>query len=1049
MGTGRQHARSGHSYGPLAAALVMALWGLPAHGYTVVGHWQYDSSGSQSVTDQSGLGNHMTLGSAAGVDANDPAYSTDDPQVAAGNHSLDFDGGNDYCRRTDTPSLNPATEFTLATWVKLDSLDLGDQDVLISNIEAFGASGGYQLLFAGGANPSLVVMYRDGSYTDRGLGHSVSGWDTDTWYHVAGTYDDQSGGTGELKLYIDGQLKASNGSVPGQIVYDNTPNFFLGTNYDGDGGGNTFDRELNGHLDETYVIADELTDSEVRELAEVDQRWVKVGSGNGSVKANWEMAKIPTYNSNVTLPTQGSAYTVTVDFGPWEINGLTIESGATADLAGQTLTVNKKATVNAGAELNVGSGAYHGDLGLFGTLRLAGGDVHDDVDTNGGCHIIGHGTLHENLDLDGGELRAQGGQLQLKKALTTHAGSVLNVESGATLDVPNNAWTNLGTLTLYGGSITGQTLTQQGTLSTSAGSGTSIIENVTFHASGNNTINAGSTLRITGTGAINGIVLPGTGTLQVADGGSVGGYGNVFPNVVVDDGTLDANTHLGPLVLWGNLTVNAAGQALGTGGQDLYVKGLTTINGGSVVGSSATAIRLEGGTVNGGTLRANGAVVHVHNSLTVEPGARAYASSLSTLNIVAGTNVHNRGAIDADFGTVIVAGTVKSNAANTGDFSATAATMIVTGLVETDCYNTFTAKAGGTIDFDTDLSTGTFVDGADALRLLGGTINLNVGRTLTVEAGHILRGQGKLLDEGRFLINRGTIEADGGTLRVRGGITNSGVMRPSAGSTLRVGSTLLVEIGGEVSATGTGQVDLQSPLTNNGTVSSRAGGAITLGTVVNDGLIEIRNGGGTAQMSVGSASGGGIYEIEDGTMVFSGLTLGATAELHDMNSAASVDVLGDLTNQSQATAGFDADQLTLRIYSRLGAIGVPHNVTWQAQDKGRSLAGLDDNLAVGTLVFGDGLGGAASDTFTLSADTILYCYGLEILGDADVDLNGATIYYLRDGTPYNGITGAGFTDDGTWHGGDILEIPAAGAPIPEPAGLALAAVALAARRRRR
>jgi len=84
-------------------------------------------------------------------------------------------------------------------------------------------------------------------------------------------------------------------------------------------------------------------------------------------------------------------------------------------------------------------------------------------------------------------------------------------------------------------------------------------------------------------------------------------------------------------------------------------------------------------------------------------------------------------------------------------------------------------------------------------------------------------------------------------------------------------------------------------------------------------------------------------------------------------------------------------------------------------------------MAVGSMVFGDGIGMSGSDSFRIVGDTTLYAYGLSILADATLDLGGRTLYYLRNGVEYNGILGTGLQQQGSYKNGNLIEI------IPEPA----------------
>jgi len=101
--------------------------------------------------------------------------------------------------------------------------------------------------------------------------------------------------------------------LAGQLSYDNTPYFHLGTNYDGNGFLNANERELNGRMDEAYVFSTELSASAVRDLAQVTQTWVG-GNGNGADPTKWMIPKVPaTVQLHPARLRRRSAYTVTVD----------------------------------------------------------------------------------------------------------------------------------------------------------------------------------------------------------------------------------------------------------------------------------------------------------------------------------------------------------------------------------------------------------------------------------------------------------------------------------------------------------------------------------------------------------------------------------------------------------------------------------------------------------------------------------------------------------------------------------------------------------------
>jgi len=94
------------------------------------------------------------------------------------------------------------------------------------------------------------------------------------------------------------------------------------------------------------------------------------------------------------------------------------------------------------------------------------------------------------------------------------------------------------------------------------------------------------------------------------------------------------------------------------------------------------------------------------------------------------------------------------------------------------------------------------------------------------------------------------------------------------------------------------------------------------------------------------------------------------------------------------------------------------------------------------LTFGDNLGLPESDMFQIMDGSTLYCYGLSLRSDVDLDLGGNTIYYLPEGMSHNGIQGMGFEDLGAnWYNGSIL-------PIPEPMTMILLLIGLVGLRRK-
>ena len=1126
----------------------------------VEGDWQFNWPYLvQTLRDESANGNDLIRGSTINVDGNDPGFSLDVPQPANGNNSTDYDGIDDFAYRAMNASLRPTGEFTLATWVKLDSLSLGnglpdDQDVMISCIGAFGSSGGYQLLFANDAqsNPNVGIHFRNAAGADMGTGISLNdplvGWQAGVWYHVTGTYDAGTSNS-EVKVFIDGREMVSD-TMAGQVSYHNTDWFVLGTNYDGVGGvgigGGGHERELDGHLDNTQVWSDELTDNEIRELAQIDLDWANPGTGgDGSFRTNWYIPKLPGYASNVRLPYDATAYTVRVD-GDWEVRDITIENNATGHLDGFDLQVGKGGLVQAGGTLHVEDAIFtpDSDIDVSGTLKveanpgqsasvaggvdllgsgelhLLGGTVSGSVDTGDSTTIRGYGTVSNGLDTNRGMIRAEGAGKTLNVSFDGNDidHGTLSATAGATLNIDDTAaQTNKATIDLNGGDLT------------HTGATTVLTNEYIITGSGHikkyRVNNASGTIQVDALGDVLTIeegfdASSAGGTINVTGGGelSIGAAWNNDAVVTMNNGSITGQEFLQR----GTLTSRGAAQTNTLQNVTFDPTGTTIIQDGST-------LRISGsGDLNGATISvgAGGGTLSVAAGVTFEGAGTVYS------------DVANQGIFRADGGTISVDGTIKSGVANDGDFSATSGALSINAPLEYAPlnYNTFTANGGGTIKFADDLATGN-LSVADALRPRGGTITLrDAGETLTNALGKTIAGTGALLEENRNLVNRGVIEADGGSLNVHGDITNYGTMRACAGDSLAVNSTLAIDSGGSIYAADGGSVTIGSSLDNDGEIYAAGGGQLTVqdtaptgsgtfdaragGTIqfvdgfsnasltradalqldggritvmsgqmtnangmqivgsgtllggkpvprklINEG--EIIPGGGAIWFADPVENAGTIYADGADSVVFSAnldvknggvvsltdtqmlcgasLSIQSGGYLVDNGSPSTMEVRGSLTKYAGAESDFDGDQVTVEIYS-IGIIAVPHTVQWEADDVGADVSGLDDNLALGSLIFGDGLGGAMSDIASLGDDTTIYTYGLSVLSDAKVDLAGRTIYYVIEGFEHNGIVGTGLWLEGhvEYNGGALV-------PIPEPATLSVLALGslVFLRRRRR
>ena len=157
----------------------------------LIGYWKLDEGEGETAADSSGYGNTATL-------RNGPAWSADTPDTDFYDaSSLRFDRTNAPYVLTDSiPKLDEAETLTLSTWVRLASTP--------------GGSGLTYMRFITLENEKTVLRYYDDNGTGKlqfymrigGSIHSIlvdHTWATDTWYHVAGSYDGST-----MRLYLNG-----------------------------------------------------------------------------------------------------------------------------------------------------------------------------------------------------------------------------------------------------------------------------------------------------------------------------------------------------------------------------------------------------------------------------------------------------------------------------------------------------------------------------------------------------------------------------------------------------------------------------------------------------------------------------------------------------------------------------------------------------------------------------------------------------------------------------------------------------------------------------
>ena len=622
-------------------------------------------------------------------------------------------------------------------------------------------------------------------------------------------------------------------------------------------------------------------------------------------------------------------------------------------LTGGKLNINGKA-VSLGT-LSGTAGEVALGTGTAGTLTVAQGATGEFAGVISGVgNLIKDGTATltlSNANTYSGTTTIKGGTLSITNNAGLLGGTVVNVNSGGTLDI-KDANLNALNLGLSGqgnagaGALTGSGVARYaggltldadayiggtGTLSlggalqgvpsrqlTKVGTGTLVLESNSGSFRGDTTIASG-TVSVRNDAAL------GTGTVTVSSGGTLNIDGAILSatsltlngsGTPAGDGALTgsgAAGFTGPITLGSATTIgvgNAATLTLSDGIAGGATAGLTKAGAGTLVLNGA-------GTYSGGTSIQAGTVT-AGNATALGTGVTTVATG-STLNID-GVTLTSPAALSLE-GSLIGVGSAAYNGAVS---IASSTASIGTGPASSDALTLNSPLTGLGL---TKVGAGTLsLSGANAYTgsttINGGTLALNAGATLPASLPTTLAG--------------------GTTLRLNGTAQQIGDLTGGAGAQLELGATLTV--------------------TENG-ATSFAGAISGPGNLIKDGS-------GTLTLS-GANSYSGTTNINAGTLTVSGSgTLGADAAA--VASGATLNLAG-VTLTSPSTLNLSG--------SGVGGIGALTG-TGTAGYNGAITLGGATTVGVGTL----------GDTLTLSGGIAGAGMALTKVGAGTLVLNGAGGY---------------------------------------------------------
>ena len=629
--------------------------------------------------------------------------------------------------------------------------------------------------------------------------------------------------------------------------------------------------------------------------------------------------------------------------------------------AGDTLNFNDDTTLTVAAGGFAGSGSIIDN----GTININGGYYGSTLSFTGAASLSGTGTLNLNsgsssvytnnslLTVGAGFTVAGQGNVGNGSTTFSNGGTFNANQSGGTLNVlPGGAFTNTasglleasngGVLQLNGnngGAFTG------GKVQALDGSTVNLVNGVTV---------TGATLATAGTGTVNNT---NTATLANVTNNGVFNTNNsantLLTGTLTNNGTFNVvggyyNTTVqltGPVTLAGTGTLN-----LGSGGGNTY---LYAQNPGDQFSIAPTAtVAGQGNLGDGQTTFSNNGTVNANfggGTLVVQPGGGAATFANGTTGLAEATNggtlqlAGNNGgvfsggtfaALDGSAVTLANSPTVSGatftttgsgTISNTG--TATLANVtnngVFNGLNSTNTYLTGTLTNNGTFNVvggyynsTVQLTGPVTLAGAGTFNLTNSGQNVyvyaqNPGDRLTVGAGQTITGGGNLGAGQTTFTNRGTINANSGTLTIQPGgtatsgtdFTNAGTgfAEATAGGTLQLaGNNGGVFSGGTFQALDQSQVLLSNNPTLSGTTLVTAGsGAVnnnnsaTLTNVTSNGVFNGLNG--TNTYLTGTLTNNGTFNVVGGyyntnVLLDGPVTLAGTGTLNLADGGANVAV---------------------------------------------------------------------------------------------------------------------------------------------------------------
>jgi hypothetical protein len=533
------------------------------------------------------------------------------------------------------------------------------------------------------------------------------------------------------------------------------------------------------------------------------------------------------------------------------VNSGTINSD---DSAGITLSANLGVTNTGTLEATNGSTLLISSSGIInnaggtisantGTINLTSTTVNGgNVTLTGASNLqLNTATIHGGSTITNsatGTIEIATGTNDLGGTINNSAGGLLEIDNGAVLDLEGGTYSKLGTVQVN-----------------STGNFTELVLN------GNVTLTGGTlTLSNNSQNYIFGQVSTDTLTNEeTIQGAGQIGHGQMQ---LINTGTINSNSSAG-MTIAANQGITNTGTMEATNGSTLLLSGSDIINNtGGTISANTGIINLTSTAIDGGNVTLTGASTFQMNTGTLHDGSTLTNSSAGTIEIATGTNV--------------LGGTINNSAGGTFKIDNGAILELEGG----------TYSQLGTVQLN---SSGNFTELIleDNVTLSGGTITLSNNSqnyifgqvaTDTLTNQETIQGAGQIGHGQMQLINSGTINSDdsaGMTIAANQGVTNTGTIEATSGSTLVFSGSTVNNAGGTISAN-TGTINVSSSVVDGGNITLTGASALQLNTAtIHDGSTITNSATGTIEIATGTNvlggtinnSAGGVLKVDNGAFL--------------------------------------------------------------------------------------------------------------------------------------------------------------------------------------